>query len=325
MKRTKAIVLFSGGLDSILATKMMQEQKVEPICICFKSPFFSCEKAKKYFKQLKIKKPLKIIKLGKDYIELIKKPKYGYGSALNPCIDCRIFMLKKAKQIMKKEKADFVVTGEVLNERPMSQTKNNLILIEKESGLQGKILRPLSAKLLQETEAEKKGFVDRSKLLSIHERQRKIQIALAKKYKISYPTPAGGCLLCEKLFGKKLKDLFKNKKKIESRDIELLKLGRHFHYKKSRIIVGRNEKENKKLMVLAKDRLIFEVKNWPSPITIIKGKPNKKAIEIAASLTISHSDAKNKKNVTVLYGKGKLDKLIKASSLSKKKIDSLRV
>jgi len=269
--------------------------------------------------------PLKIIKLGKDYIEVIKKPKYGYGSALNPCIDCRIFMLKKAKQMMKKEKADFVVTGEVLNERPMSQTKNNLILIEKESGLQGKILRPLSAKLLQETEAEKKGFVDRNKLLSINGRQRKIQMSFAKKFKISYPTPAGGCLLCEKLFGKKLKDLFKNKKKIESRDIELLKLGRHFHYKKNRIIVGRNEKENKKLMVLAKDNLIFEVKNWPSPITILKGKPNKKAIEIAASLTISHSDAKNKKNVVVLYGKGKLDKLIKASSLSKKKIDSLRV
>lgn len=153
-------------------------------------------------------------------------------------------------------------------------------------------------------------------------------MALAKKYKIGYPTPAGGCLLCEKAFASKLKDLFKHKKKTESRDIKLLKLGRHFRYKNNKIIVGRNEQENNKLMALAEDKdLVFEVKTWPGPITLLEGKSNKKIIEIAASLTLSHSDAKHKKQVIIQYGKGKrkFNKSIKSSPFNQKEIDKLRI
>ena len=327
MTKVKAIALFSGGLDSILAIKILQKQGIKIMAINFHSLFFSEKNATAFSEQLKIK--LKRINLEEgrnfqEYIKIIKKPKYGYGSAINPCIDCKIFMFKKAKKILKKEKADFIVTGDVLNERPMSQTKHTLMLIEKESKLKGKILRPLSAKLLPETEAEKQGLVNRNKLLDIQGRQRKKQIALAKKYNLSYPTPAGGCLLCEKAFASKLKDLFKYKKKIEPRDIQLLRLGRHFRYKKNKIIVGRDKKENKKLTSLAKN-LIFEVKDWPSPITLLEGKATKKAIKIAAQLTVSHSDARDKKNVEVIYGKRKLNKLTKTSSLNKKEVDKLRI
>ena len=325
--KSKALALLSGGLDSILAIKILQEQKIKIIAINFFSPFFSEKNAIAAARQLKInllKIDLSKRKNFQQYIKMLKKPKHGYGAAINPCIDCKIFMLKKAKTQLKKEKADFIVTGEVLNERPMSQRKKILMLIEKESGLKGKILRPLSAKLLPETEAEKKGLIDRNKLLAISGKSRKIQIALAKKYKISYPTPAGGCLLCEKNYATKLKDLFKHKKKIEPRDIILLKLGRHFRYKNNKIIVGRNEHENKKLINMAKN-LIFEVKDFPSPITLLDGKPNKKAIEITASLTLSHSDAKNKKNIIVQYGKGKFNKSIIISSFTQKEIDKLRI
>ena len=321
----KALVLFSGGLDSILATKLMQEQNIKPVCLCFESPFFGCEKSKKYVKQLGVS--LKTIKLKAGYFRIIRKPKHGYGSGINPCIDCKIFMLKKAKAELKKFRCSFIVTGEVLNERPMSQTKNKLMLIEKEAGLRGKILRPLSARLLPETDAEKQGLVNRKKLLARYGRSRKLQITLAKKFHLNYPSPAGGCLLCEKALAAKLKDLFEYKKRITEKDIELLKLGRHFRYKNNKIVVGRDEQENKKLMKLVKNNFIFEVKDFPGPITILqsKGKTNEKTIKIAASLTVSHSDAKNRKNVLVKYGKRKFNKVLKAVSLSKAKIESLRI
>ncbi len=333
--KIKAIVLFSGGLDSRLAIKLLQDQKINIMALFFLFPFGSgcCNPNCSFnFAQTQNIK-LKIIdctkgKLFKEYIKIIKKPKYGYGSAINPCIDCRIFMLKKAKKIMEKEKADFIATGEVLNERPMSQRRKILYLTEKESKLKGKLLRPLSAKLLPETIAEKKGLINRKKLLAIQGRQRKIQMALAKKHKISYPTPAGGCILCEKTFASKLKDLFKHKKKIEPRDIELLKLGRHFRYKNNKIIIGRNEQENNKLMALAKNKdLVFEVKIWPGPITLLEGKSNKKIIEIAAALTLSHSDAKHKKQAIIQYGKGKrkFNKVINAFLFSQKEVEKLRI
>lgn len=324
----RAIVLLSGGLDSILAAKLLQQQGIKVIAANFSSPFFSEKNTKAAAQQLKVK--LITIDLTKDknfskYMKILKKPKYGYGSAINPCIDCRIFMLKKAKALMKKLKAQFVVTGEVLNERPFSQTKKMLEITEKESGLQGKLLRPLSAKLLPETEVEKQRLVDRSKLLDIQGRSRHRQIELAHKWKLKYPTPAGGCLLCEQEFAKKLRDLFKHKKKIKLRDIELLKIGRHFRYGKAKIIVGRNEQENKKLITLANNNLIFEVKDFPSPISLLEGKPNETTIKMAAALTLSHSDARNEKQAQVAFGKGKLNKSLRISPLGQDKIEKLRI
>ena len=287
----KAICLFSGGLDSLLAVKLLQEQSIEIILLHLTSVF---EKTiTNPFKNLKI-----ITKdITKEQLKLIKNPKYGYGSAINPCIDCKILMFKIANKYMKKLKASFVFTGEVLGERPMTQNKGAMLLIQKKSGLKSKLLRPLSAKLLEETEPEKKGYVDRNKLLSIYGRSRKIQLELAKRYKLKeFPTPAGGCLLTDIPLSKKLKDLIKHKKSITYKDLELLKIGRHFRLNKSKIIVGRKEEENKKLLKL-KDKAdyTFEVADCVGPITILQGEKTKKAVELAAALTAEYSDAKGEK------------------------------
>ena len=324
----KAIVLLSGGLDSRLAVKLLQEQGIKVMALHFLLPFSGCCKPDCAFNFTQMQGiALKIVNCteGKnfdEYIKIIKKPKYGYGSGMNPCIDCRIFMLRKAKDYAKKTKAHFIATGEVLNERPMSQHSKALAITERESKLKGKLLRPLSARLLPETEVEKKKLVDRNKLLAIKGRSRKQQIALAKKYNISYPSPAGGCLLCEKEFVVKLRDLFKHKKRIYPVDVELLKIGRHFRINNTKIIVGRNELENKKLLKLAKRKdILLEVKNVPSPITLMQGNGIDK-IKKAAALTIRYSDVNEG---IVRYGKGKLNKELKSKALSDKEIDKFRI
>lgn len=327
-----AVVLLSGGLDSRLAVKLLQEQGIEVVALHFLLPFSGCCKPDCAFNFTQLQGiPLKIVNCIKgknfsEYIDIVKKPKYGYGSRMNPCIDCRIFILRKAKEYAKKTKADFIATGEVLDERPMSQHSKALAIAEKESGLEGKLLRPLSAKLLPETEAERKKLIDRNKLLAIKGRSRKQQIALAKKYHISYPSPAGGCLLCEKEFATKLKDLFKHKKRICPVDIELLKVGRHFRINNTKVIVGRDEHENKHLLKLAKKTdILLEVKDAPSPITLMqgmKGNVGDDKIKKAAALTIHYSDTNEG---IVRYGKGKLDKELKSKALNDKEIDKLRI
>ena len=300
----KAIVLLSGGLDSKLVVKLLQEQNIELTGLHFNLPFGSgCCKQMCSWKFMQIEGiPLHIIdcakgKEFKEYLEIIKKPKFGYGSGMNPCIDCRIFMLKKARKLMKKEKADFIATGEVLNERPMSQHFKAMQIAENESGLKGKLLRPLSAKLLEETDAEKRGLVDRNKLLDIRGRRRIRQIGLANKYKITYPSPGGGCLLCEKEYAGKLKDLFEHKETKEE-DIKLLKLGRHFRFDNEKIIVGKNAEENEELMKF--EGIKFELADVPGPTTLLRGN-GKEGIEKAAQLTIYHSKY-NKPHTKVVYG-----------------------
>ena len=330
-KERKALVLFSGGLDSILAIKLMLEQNVDIEVLHFKLPFENCSSQLKLTQFKDVSLHIADVTKGRlfhEYIKIIRKPRYGYGSSMNPCIDCKIFMLKKAKQIAKRIGADFIVTGEVVGERPMSQRTNILKLIEKESGLTGKILRPLSAKVLPETEAEKRGWVDRNKFLAIRGRGRRPQLDLAKKFGIkNFPTPAGGCILCEKEFGARVRDLFKHKKRIMPRDIELLKLGRHFRYKNNKIIVGRNELENKQILKLKyKTDYIFEVPDYGSPITILQGKKTKESIKIAARLTARYSDAKDKKeNILVKYGIKRPTRSIKVCKLSQQEIDELRL
>lgn len=225
---------------------------------------------------------------------MVANPKFGYGSAMNPCIDCRIFIINHTKKFLKPK--DFIVTGEVLNERPMSQNYKALTLIEKETKLEGKILRPLSAKLLPETIPEKTGLVDREKLLGISGRSRKKQIELAKYYKISYPSPAGGCLLCDKVFSERLKDLFKRKKieSIEPRDIALLRIGRHFFFSEYKIIVGRNHEENLQLEKLRKKKeKLFKFKSLPGPTVLLQGKINKESIEKAKEFLLNYSKYKD--------------------------------
>ena len=252
----KALVLFSGGLDSRLVVKILQDQNIEPILVMFKLPFgggcCNNEMCAFQFAQ-KHKAKLHLIdctkgKLFQEYLEIIRDPLHKRGSAYNPCIDCRIFILKHAKKLLKKLNCQFLATGEVLGERPMSQHLQAMNTIEKQTKLENQILRPLSAKLLEPTEPENQGLVNRNKLLSIKGRNRKPQIALANKYKIQYPSPGGGCILCEKLYSEKLKDLLKHKptKDIKSEELQILRGFRHFRSNKSnkKIILGRQESEN---------------------------------------------------------------------------------
>ena len=319
----KALGLFSGGLDSMLATKLIQEQGIKVELINFYTPFFPPKNAIEISKQIKI--PLKEIDVTKDYLKMLRKPKHGYGSEMNPCIDCKIFMLKKAKDYAKKIGAKFIFTGEVLGERPMSQNKNAFEMIEKEAGLKGKLLRPLSANLLHITEAEKK-WIDRNKLLDISGRRREMQFKLLKKFRIKkYHSPSGGCLLTYKEFAKKIRDLLKHNKKITTKDLELLKIGRHFRFKNNKIIVGRDKDENEKLLELKqKTNYIFEVPNVGSPITILQGRKTKESIIKAAQLTARYSDSKERK-IIVKYGKKKLIKSLTVSTLQLDEINKLRV
>jgi len=327
MEKMKALALLSGGLDSTLAIKLILDQGIDVVALNFTSPFYAFNKEKdesaKIAKKFKI--PIKTISIGKEYFKILKNPKHGYGRGMNPCIDCKIFMLKKSKAIAKKIGASFIFTGEVLGQRPMSQYKKALKIIEKEAGLDGKILRPLSAKLMPETEAEKKGWVDRKKLLDISGRSRKTQLQLAEKFHLhNYSSPSGGCLLTCPEFAAKLRDLFKHKKRIEMKDIFLLKVGRHFRYGNNKIIVGRNESENKLLLKLKqKTDYCFEVPNCGSPITLLQGPKTKKAIEKAASLTLHYSDKTGKSQVN--FGKEKLNKLLIISALSKKNLEKLKI
>ncbi len=268
--KIKALVLLSGGLDSMLATKILQEQGIKVTGLSFKSYFFSTNKAQKAARQLKI--PLKIIDFSREHLETVKKPKHGYGKAANPCIDCHLLMLQKTKEIMASG-WDFVATGEVLGERPFSQNKKALIEIAEKSGLDNRLLRPLSAAFLPITLPEKKGWVKRNKLPAIKGRSRQIQLALAKKYKIkSFPQPAGGCILTEKEFAKKLFGLFEKWPVATGDDVQLLRLGRHFWAGKTIIVLGRNKEENEKLekLALKKDILIIP-KNFPGPTALLRG------------------------------------------------------
>ncbi len=252
MERTKVLVLFSGGLDSRLVVKLLQEQGLAIEAIYFSLPFgngccndFNC--SFKFTQMAGVKLTTVDCTKGKlfeEYLETIKNPRYGYGVAINPCIDCKIFIFKKAKEYADKNDIRIIATGEVLGERPMSQTKHALELIDKKIGFE--LLRPLSARLLTETQAEKEGLVDRSRFLAINGRGRKIQFSLAKKFNIKFPSPAGGCLLCEKEYKAKLKDIFENQSSFTPEEIDLLKNFRHFRNPNSigKIILGRNEKEN---------------------------------------------------------------------------------
>ncbi len=329
MTKVKAISLLSGGLDSILATELIRRQGIEVVTFNVKTPFGIPKKdgsseAAQAAKQLKV--PLKIVTVEQDYLRMLRNPKHGYGKNLNPCVDCKIFILKKAKKYAKEIGADFIFTGEVLGERPMSQHGPALKIIAEESGLKSKLLRPLSAKLLAKTVAEKKGLVDRNKLLGIQGRSRKPQFALAADYGITvYPSPAGGCLLTCEEYSKKLQDLFENKKRLSMADIALLRIGRHFRLGKNKIIVGRNEAENKFLLAnKTRSDLYFELSDVVGPTTLLQGPKTKLAIETAAKLTASYSDAKSEE-ATVKFGRENLDKSVTVTLPTKADVAKLRV
>jgi tRNA-uridine 2-sulfurtransferase len=236
-------------------------------------------------------------------MEIVKNPKYPRGRNMNPCIDCRIFTFKKAKEFMEEIGASFIITGEVTGQRPMSQRKQAIMTIEKESGLEGLIVRPLSAKFFEPTLPEKSGIIDRDKLLDIDGRRRTRQIALAKGFGINdYPCPAGGCLLTDKCFSERLKDLLKYNARYDISDLHLLKIGRHFKISDElRFLVGRDEQENAKLMSFSKaGDYIFDILDIPSAVGLSRGKVTENDIERMASILARYSDS-NGKSVIVSY------------------------
>jgi tRNA U34 2-thiouridine synthase MnmA/TrmU len=327
-KKTKALALISGGLDSTLAVKLILDQGLDVEAVNFVSPFCLCRKggcgAVEVAKNLNIQ--LKTIKVGEEYLRIVRRPRFGYGKNMNPCIDCRIFMLRKARKYAREIGASFIFTGEVLGQRPMSQHGKALGVIEEEAGLKGKILRPLSAKLLPPTEVEKKGLVSGERLLGIEGRSRKEQIRLAEELKITgYSCPGGGCLLTYREFARKLKDLFEHKRKVSLKDVQLLKVRRHFRFGKSKIIVGRNEAENNLLLRLkmANDYW-FEAQDTGSPITLLQGPKTVASIKRAAGLTAYYSDRKQH-SVLVKFGKQELDRSLRVPIVSQKDVEELRI
>lgn len=329
--KIKAVALFSGGLDSNLALKLIQEQGIEVKGVNFKTPFFGLGEAFVIANDLDIN--LKIIDITEELLKILKKPKYGFGKNMNPCIDCHALMFKKAGEYMNKIGASFILSGEVLGERPMSQNRDSLSIIERESGFEGKILRPLSALLLMETIPEKGGLVDRNKLLDISGRSRKRQIKLADEMGIKdYPSPAGGCKLTEPAFSKRLRDLF-TQESFSLEEIELLKLGRHFRLSKDiKLVVGRNKEENEQLQNFFQDGdFLFKAKNLKGPISLLKkgSKVNNELIDKSCQITARYCDRNEEENEEVninYYCKSKeLVRTVKVKPLIEYKLEFLRI
>ena len=306
-KKKKVVALLSGGLDSQLAIKMMQEQGFDVSAVAIKTPFcdFDCGRGcgfeiRERADDLDVN--LKTVYLGDEYIEMLKHPKHGIGAGFNPCIDCRSMMFDAAKKHMEEIGAEFIISGEVLGQRPMSQHAPALKTIENESDLVGKIVRPLSAALLPETDPEKDGLIKRENLGMIRGRTRRGQLDMAKKYGIENPPNAGGgCLLTEPHFGIKAKDLFSHTKNPTINDIDLLKIGRHFRLdEETKFIVGRNKDENEMIKAIAlPGDILLEAKDFVGPVSILRGSNAKQHLKFASSITLRYSDAPNNEQAIV--------------------------
>jgi tRNA-uridine 2-sulfurtransferase len=309
----KAVALYSGGLDSTLAILVMQRQGLDVTAITFLNHFgcdisdkSSCSKDP-FAASVKFGFQVKLAHLSDKFLEIVKNPKYGHGKNMNPCIDCRILMLKEAKEFMNLTGADFIITGEVLGQRPMSQRKDCFPMIDKAAALKGLVLRPLSAKLLPVTIPEEKGLFSREMLYGFNGRSRKPQMALANEFGLTeYPMPAGGCLLTEPIYAFKLKDLLTCNNNPYYKDINLLRVGRHFRFSpECKIIVGRDNEENELINAMAdSEDYLFRVEGVGSPLAIIRGKITDTALEVAASLCARYSDAKKLPEVTVMVLQG---------------------
>ena len=289
----KCVALISGGMDSTLAAKLMLEQGIEVQGLFLSMSWGCCEKGKAVASAQQLGIPLMILSVGDAYLDVIRAPKYGYGSGMNPCIDCRIYMFRIAKRYMEEIGASFVVTGEVLGQRPMSQMRRPLELIEAESDLEGLLLRPLSAQLLDPTLPELLGVVDRARLLRIAGRSRQEQLAMVASAGITeYSTPAGGCLLTDEHFAKKAKDLFAHAERPTTKDMELLTVGRHFRLNtRTKLILGRNELENLLLEGHAQEGYTCMRPAFAGPSALVVGDWSDEAARIGVLLILQHTKA----------------------------------
>ncbi len=292
-----AVVLMSGGLDSRLAARIMLEQGVRVVALNYRTCFCTCtpkhgcgSEAAKASRELGV--PLKVVNHTRAFIEIVKNPPHGYGRHMNPCIDCRIQMFRAAREYMDKVGAHFLVTGEVLGQRPMSQRRDAMRLIDREAGTGGIILRPLCARHLPPTRPEEKGWVDRDTLLDISGRSRKPQMALAEQFGMTdYPCAAGGCLLTYEGFARKVRDLIEHMPEAQARDFQLLKLGRHFRLPGGgKAIVGRDAGENERLRKCAREGdVVYERSETVGPVVLLCDARDTNDGALAAALCVTYS------------------------------------
>jgi tRNA U34 2-thiouridine synthase MnmA/TrmU len=304
-RNIKAIALLSGGLDSTLAAALIKGTGIEVIGLTVRILFNAGRSRSQQIEAVAdaLGIPLRTLDLSEEHLDVVRHPRHGYGAGMNPCIDCRTFMLKAAKLVMEDEGAQFVVTGEVLGQRPMSQHYQALMQAAEESGLSDRLLRPLSANLLPDTLPVKEGWIKQEDLLAIRGRGRQEQMALAKKFGIrDYPSPAGGCLLVEKAYSARLRDAFSHigRDVMKKADFLLLRYGRHFRLSdRTKVIVGRNEKENAALLELSSAHVRIEPVEVMGPLSLIEGSPSDDELHLAAALTARYCDHDDERPITL--------------------------
>ncbi len=331
-KRGHAIALFSGGLDSALAILMILQQNIEVTAITFMT-HFGCDLGDRsscgsnpYPAAEKFGFNVKLMHLGQKFVDLVLNPQYGRGKNMNICIDCRILMLKEAKELMEMVNADFIITGEVMGQRPMSQVKDKLFLVQNQAGLKGKLLRPLSAKLLPPTQAEIDGLVDRELLEGISGRSRKRQLELAKKFNLEdYPNPASGCLLTDSGYSNRLHDLIQHSEQINFDDLNLLRAGRHFRLNPDvKIVVGRDEQDNNAILACKQSHHYeLEVLDVGSPVTLIIGNPTENDFQFAGAISARYTSARKEPIVKVRITNEEKSELISVKPADDSLIDKI--
>jgi tRNA U34 2-thiouridine synthase MnmA/TrmU len=304
---SKALGLMSGGLDSTLAAMTLLRQGVEVTGISFVTPFFGAAKARIAAEQIGF--PLIVENISDVHLEMVKNPKYGYGRNMNPCIDCHAMMFRLAGEVMQREGFDFLFSGEVLGQRPMSQNANALRSVANHSGFPDKVLRPLSAKLLSITPMEETGLVDRERLLDIQGRSRKPQQRYAREWGYpDFPSSGGGCLLTEVGFSNRLRDQLEHKPDSTVIDVELLKVGRQFRLSdKAKLVLGRNQADNEAMeRLLGEAGLRLRCNNFSGPLGLLCGQPDETDCELAAGIVASYGKGKDEPRVEVLFrGEGR--------------------
>lgn len=324
-KKVRALCLLSGGLDSILAVKMLLEQGVSVTGFTCTTPFFGATNAEYGAIDLGIE--LVVLDITDEHLKMLKHPPHGYGKQMNPCIDCHAMMFRRAGEYAIKNGYDFLATGEVLNERPMSQNRQSLDVVARDSGFEDILLRPLSAQLLPPTKPEREGLVDRERLGSIEGRSRLPQMELAKKYRITnYQQPAGGCLLTDPNFSKKLRELFTANPNAKARDCHLLKMGRHFRLSSgAKMLLGRNLEDNEKIKAnFETSDTLLEPTKASGPTALIIGSSSQSDIELVARIVATFSDHGGDEVEIEVKSDGE-ERLIVASPRERKEFDLMRI
>ena len=325
--QVKAVGLLSGGLDSTLAVKVMQELGVEVVGVTFTTPFFDAEPGLAAGRSAGIE--VRPVDIAEEHLLMLRNPRYGFGSWMNPCIDCHALMLARAGKIMEEEGAHFLFTGEVLGQRPMSQRKDSLRSVENLSGYPGRVLRPLSAKLLAPTEPELQGLVDRARLLAVQGRSRKSQTALAAQYGITqYPQPGDGCILTKEGFALKLKALFELYPDFTAREVEFLKHGRHFRLPcGSLLAVGKNRANNEALEALTREEdTLLRASPYPGPLGVVFSPPNRERdLATAAMIVLAYGDAPSIGESSVSWRRGGTSGTVKVPNPGKEHFTDLQL